>query len=344
MLKIKIIAFVLIFFAYVLFSFLPFPEYNINAAIPFGVVCGIGAWLFGTFWGLVIVLASILYHSYLFDYYGDILATYQAKAFGTCAPTVIALLTGNVKEQQDRVKQLSVQLDRKVTERTVSLNKLILELITDDENIRRNLGQDIHDGLGQNLTGLLLLSSSLQNEMKTTNSCELHRADELVNFAQKTLYMARKVSRTLFPFKVMEVGLDAALDELTSYFMETTTIRFEIKLDGTEQTLSYAVVIHLYRIVYESILNVLHHKHPHFISVDLCSEEDELCLTIRIDGFDDAHEICGNIFIDLMKYRANLIDGTLGITVSPSNQITIECKAPLSCHEGLKASKTQSHV
>ncbi len=326
--KIKHIAYGLLWIIYIWASFHYFPLVNINAAIPSLGLYGLGAWLFGTRNGLLIVLLSLPYNAFLLGYYGDVIEIYQAKALGTFVPVLIAPLMGTLKNQKDRVKDLSIELDRRVAERTEELNRLIEQLITDDEHVRRNLGQDIHDGLGQTLTGLLLYSSTLQADLEKSSFRELDRVVDLVRSAQRNLYLARKISRTLFPFKMMEAGLDAAFDELTSYFSEKANIQFETKLDFSIQDIPDFIVTHFYRIVYECILNTQHDDNPSWIRIHLYSESDKYCLLTKVEGCNSPENISNNMFVELMRYRAKLIHGELSTEISPTDDIIIRCSVP----------------
>jgi signal transduction histidine kinase len=324
--KIKHIIYALLWVGYLFFTFFFFPSQNINVTIPSLILFTIGAWLYGTEYSLLMIFLIIIpYHLFLFDYYGDILATYQAKAIGVFSASFIALLAGRLKEMRDRVKGLSVELDRKVEERTNELDQLILKLITDDEHIRHNLAQDIHDGLGQNLTGLLLYSSSLLQDLKQQNSFEQQKAEELTNVAERTLNLARKVSRTLFPHKLEATGLETAFDELTSYFLEIKPIRFIINMDGAHKHLPENINVHFYRIAYECILNTVHNDNPTQIQISLTSRNHSHCLSLKISGCSNPHVISDNMFLELMRYRARLVSGKLDYKITNQGNILISC-------------------
>lgn len=336
--KIKHLMYGLLCIAYILFSFYCFPRFNSNVAFGIFVVVAIGAWVFGTRFGLMTSLICIPYHYFLFNYYADIISFYQGKATGTLSIVIISLIAGSLKELRDGARHISIMLDQRVAERTKELNELIIQLITDDENIRRFLGQDIHDGLGQNLTGLLLYSSSLSDDLKKSHSNKVLQMEDLVNDAEKNLNMARRISRTLFPFKMMETGLDAAFDELTSYFSEITDVSFEVFLDGSERHLAGNTMIHFYRIVHETILNTLHNDTPSHIRVNLRTDKNHHVINTEIDGCDEPEKICNGMFVELMRYRAELISGQLMTTTTNTGRLTISCSVPKTNSMARKAS------
>lgn len=326
--KMKYIVYGLLWLTYIAFSFNYFPIFNSNVTFLALPLVALGAWQLGTRKGLIVVLLTLPYHYFLYDYYGDIYIFYQTKFFGYLALLIIVLITGSLRQLRNDLKQHSIALDHIVAERTEELNNLIEQLIADDENIRRSLGQDIHDGLGQHLTGLLLLSSSVQSELETEHSLELPRIRNIVSSVQQNLHLARKVSRTLFPFKMMEAGFEPALDELTAYFSEANNVVFIIRLDGSEKNLSDHAVIHLYRILYENILNSVHNDTPTAIKIELRSDKENCFLVTEIDGCEDPEDICNNMFVELMHYRAKLISGKLTVEVFPAGKIVVTCTAP----------------
>ncbi len=326
--KIKYIVYGLLWAGYLFFSFVYFPIFNVNVAISSLGIHAVGAWVLGIDKALVIVLLSMPYHFFLLDYYGDILDVYQAKAFGYCAPVLIVYLIGSLKAQKDQLTRLSLRLDEKVTERTIELNSLIMKLINNDEHSRQSLGQDIHDSLGQNLTGLLLYSSLLQEQLNGANFHNLQIINEIIADIDRSLILTRKISRTLFPFKQVESSFEAAVDEVTSYYTETNSVRFDIQLDGTEQLMNDHDTLQLYRIVHESILNSTHYETPSLIKISLKRDLGMCCLKTQIDGLIKPQNIVNNMFVELMRYRAQLLNGSLHIKVRSDNSVVVGCCFP----------------
>ncbi len=331
----KHILYALIWFLYILLSFYWFPIYKISIVIPSALLMAIGGWLYGVRGGLLIVLLMTPYLYLLLDYYGHILETYQAKALGIGIAILVAIISGATKQMRDEVKELSVLLDQKASERTYELDALTARLISEDEKLRIDLAQNIHNGLGQYLTGILLYGSSLETELRNNKSEEAARAVALVEKAQTNLRLARKASRILFPVRISETGLETALDELTSYFTETTGIKFDVQLDNCHQHLTDQTILHLYRITYEGVLSALHYGTTSQISINLSGSNHNCCLLIENDTSDETNQINNSMEMKLMSYRAKQIKGQLSIAGSSGNNTIIECRVPYdrSCQE-----------
>jgi signal transduction histidine kinase len=335
-------AFLWVFYA--LFSIYFFPFYNVSVLILSVLIVAVSGRLYGIRGGLLSVLISMPFHYYVMDLYADTLEIYQAKFFGACIQTLVAIISGITKQLQDQVKDLSILLDHKVRERTHELEVLTTQLISEDEEFRVNMAQHIHDGLGQHLTGLLLYSSSLEADLNNKKSKETLRAKALTKSAETNLQLARKVSRTLFPIRISETGFDAAVDELTSYFTETTDIQFDIQLDTSHLHLINQSILQLYRLVYEALLNAQYYAHPSHISIQLFGNNNECFLRIEIDGCENHEAIVNSIEMELMHYRVLQVRGELTIKTSSEEKINFEFRIPNDDSIKNERMRTESHA
>lgn len=328
-------------FLYIPLSFYWFPIYKISVVIPLALLIAIGGWLYGVRGGLLTSLSSMPYVYFLLDYYGDILETYQSKAFGTGDGILVAMISGTTKQMRDQVKDFSALLDQKASERTHQLDVLTTQLISEDEKLRIDLAHSIHNGLGQYLTGILLYSSSLEAELHDDQSVESALTSTLVESAKKNLHLARKASRILFPIRISETGLEMALDELTSYFIETIGLKFDIQLDNCHRYLPDQTILHLYRITYEGILSTLHYGNPSQFRIDLSSRNGDCHLLIESD---ETQLINNSMEMELMRYRAKQIKGKLTINCPSGKKTIIKCQVPYDRSYASTPEKAMSHA
>lgn len=328
--KAKLIIYTFSWIAYSVYSFIFFPVYNTDVCFVALVLLAIGAWLYGPHKALFICLTLLIQNGFLYQYYGDILALYYLNALGTFLSLIIIFIVGNLKLLRDNAAEISVELDNKVEQRTNELQRLIDQLIADDEKLRRNLGQDIHDSLGQNLTGLALYCGSLKENLASCSSDEQACIVDLNFDAQRNLHLARKISRTLFPFSMTETGFASALDELTSYFSEAFNVDFKVRLDNYEQIFSRTEFLHLYRIIHEIILNALQHSTPSKVQINLSALDDVSKLSVEIDDYRGPVSISNSMFIHLMRYRASLIGAYLEVTITSLHTLVMNCTIPHS--------------
>lgn len=324
MMILKHILYVLLWILFILLSFHWFPVYRVSVVIPAALLMAIGGWLYGVYGSLLIILPFMLYFYFLLEYYGNILEIYQAKAFGIGIIIIVSMISGTTKRMRDQVKIFSILLDQKATERTRELDALTTRLIAEDEKLRIDLAHHIHNGLGQYLTGIFLYSSSLETELRENPSEETDLAASLVESAQTNLNLTRKASRILFPIRISETGFEAALDELTSYFTETTGLQFDVQLDHDLRHLPDQTILHLYRITYEGILSALHYGSPSHISITLSCKNGTCSLLIENNSSAGSKHFKNSTEMELMRYRAKQINGQL----SSKNKTMIECRVP----------------
>jgi signal transduction histidine kinase len=323
---------------YVIFTRLCCVDFGSNVLFPALLLIGIGAWLYGRTGGLLLSLGLLIYHYTLYDWFytcGVHWTENETKAIGTILSAFIPFIIGHIKDINSNANSLKESLDLEVKKRTQELNALTSRLISEDEKLRINLAQNIHDGLGQHLTGLLLYSSSLETELRNKKSAETVRAAALTEKAQTNLHLARKTSRTLFPIKMAETGLETALDEMISYFAETTGIKFDIQLNSCHRLLPDQTILQLYRIIYEGILSALYSARPAQIDIRLSGEADSCLLLIEYDGYAKIKSADHNLEVALMNYRAQQINGHLTIADQSGNRTLMKCRIPYkqSCND-----------
>ncbi len=98
---------------YAAFAVVAFPIWNISVVIPHILLLGLGAWLYGTFRCLIIVIPALAFHMYLLSYlHADIFNWYQAKASGPIIQIMIVELLGNLRHQFNRIKETNERLDQ----------------------------------------------------------------------------------------------------------------------------------------------------------------------------------------------------------------------------------------
>lgn len=217
---------------------------------------------------------------------------------------------------------------RDITERR-QLEKQILE-ISDKE--KRRIGQDLHDGLGQMLTGIQLITKSLARKLKDeaiSYEEAASEADEVANLMHEADEQARGLARGLVPVDLDQDGLILAMRRLTnnSERMFGIQCKFDEFLEVPIE--SNGTAIHLYRIAQEAISNAYKHGKATEIQVVLASSEESIRLRIQDNGrgFPDKLEATG-MGVKIMNYRARLIGGYLNISRDLMGHTIITCTVP----------------
>ena len=314
--------------SYILVSFFLFPVLNTSVVILSIPLIGLGGWIFGSSGGLLIVLFSLLYHCVLYSFvFADIVDYYQGKLLGTLIYILTTMLTGHLKQTFEKLKQLHLSLEQTVRDRNAELHQLTGKLITNAEHRRNTLGQHLHDGIGQYVTGLLLYSNSLEHRLKEDEKPLGELASTLARQAKNTNSLIRKFSRTLFPIKLVETGLGPALNELASSFEDIYKLNLELRIDDLNQ-IPEAISLQLYRICQEVILNAFTHEQTDQVMIQLKTSAHKYLLLIEYNSQSQQSTLTTSVAGKLLDYRLGLINGTLTGHAASNKKVLLTCSIP----------------
>lgn len=210
-------------------------------------------------------------------------------------------------------------------------------LLEGQEEERRRISRELHDGIGQMLTGLKLHSETLK-DVAFTNEKQKKNYEELNRLIIETIEATRTVSFNLMPSVLNDFGVTAAIRLLAE--QNSKTYNLTIRTDGLENIgrLSQNIEIGLYRIVQEAINNTIKHAKAKQITLSLRKKRSDIELIIADDGqgFDtkklnQRHTqlmLTGN-GISNMRTRAGLLGGSLKISSSSDKGTQISVKIPI---------------
>lgn len=249
------------------------------------------------------------------------------------------------KRAEEQIRVLNDDLESRVVERTMelrtavdSLEKEILqrerlerEILEISERETARVGQDLHDGLCQTLTGIAFMARLLQRNLeaeKLTCAAAALDAEKIVNLIRDATHEARGLAMGMYPVNVEEHGLSVALER----FAEDTAQRFHIQCRfrcATPITLADSrAAIHLYRISQEAVCNAIRHGRAETVLIDLAAHDGQLILTIQDDGIGMLKDWQPTgMGLKTMSYRARLIGGALDIR-QRAHGIKVICSFP----------------
>ena len=198
-------------------------------------------------------------------------------------------------------------------------------MIADRE--QRLFGQELHDGLSQQLAGMAMLAGSLAESLGSEDGPVAERAQKLLRAAEDAKQQARSLSKGLMPVEIEPGGLCPALEDLADRTAQQYGVACNFESNGgLPQTDSFAAM-HLYRIAREAVHNAVKHSGAKKIWIRF-GGDSTTWLTVRDDGkgFDATKQNDGD-GLRLMKHRASLIDANLDILSEPGNGTMITCQA-----------------
>lgn len=216
-----------------------------------------------------------------------------------------------------------------ITERRWLERKLLL--ISDAEQLR--IGADLHDGLGQHLTGIACMAAALRDRLKARDIPETKQADDIARLVNEATAQTRALARGLCPVQLDQSGLLAALEHLTCQMELAHGVECHFRAADEPFECEHDSALHLYRITQEALQNATRHGKARRIEVVLDSGPAGRRLAIEDNGqgFDTQQKSAGaGVGLRLMNYRAAMIGGNLSIESQPQGGTRVECIFPFS--------------
>jgi two-component system CheB/CheR fusion protein len=213
-----------------------------------------------------------------------------------------------------------------ITER----RRLERELIDISESERRTFGQDLHDGLGQVLTGLEMLSHGLTEDLKSKAPALAKQAQKLNRELRGAVTQARLISHSLAPVPMQGEGLMQGLMQLAASTSRIPKVVCRFLCDPPVLIHDVATATHLYRIAQEAVNNALKHGRAKQIRITLAAGSEGVTLAIENNGDPmraATHEKRG-MGLNVMRYRAGSIGGTLSIESIKRKGVSVTCTLP----------------
>lgn len=195
------------------------------------------------------------------------------------------------------------------------------------ESERKHLARELHDELGQLLTGMHFMVSALQLSSNGSSSQANQTAQELESYLDQTQAVVRRITHDLHPTQ-LEHGLLPALEALATEFSSRSGVTCRLTLSGADPQLNGSDATSIFRIAQESLTNVARHARAQSVSLHIESTETHLKLKIRDNGqgFDSASLRARGLSFGLlgMQERAALLGATLQIDSVPGSGTRIE--------------------
>ncbi|HEX9443036.1 MAG TPA: GAF domain-containing protein, partial [Candidatus Binatia bacterium] len=194
------------------------------------------------------------------------------------------------------------------------------------ERERQRIGRDLHDELGQFLTGIACIGSSLAQELEEKSLPEARTAAQIADLTNQAINQTRTLARGLYPVELQAHGLLSALQELAGNAETMFSISCRLSYDPAVSAPADDVAIHLYRIAQEAIDNAVRHGRARHIWLRL-SEQNGIGLMSVVDdgaGLAEPREHKG-MGLRIMKYRAEMIGGILQIRRGQQGGTIVEC-------------------
>jgi two-component system, NarL family, sensor histidine kinase UhpB len=237
------------------------------------------------------------------------------------APGTRLQASGAAREVQELADAFNDMLERLENERRESARRAVRA----QEAERRRLARELHDELGQSLTGVLL---QIDQAIRTPQAADLEDARE---GARRTLDDVRRIARDLRPDLLVELGLRSALNALATRLTRQCGVVVDRDLDQNLPALGADAEVVLYRVAQEALTNVARHAGATRVTIELAHADGVVTLTVDDDGrgvpAHVGHEARG---ITGMRERALLVHGRLRVGRAPAKGTRVRLEVPAS--------------
>ncbi len=214
------------------------------------------------------------------------------------------------------------------------------EVLRATEDERRRIGQDLHDGLGQELSTLGLFLTSLAHTLDVEGSAGAPLAHRVVALAEGADARARQLARSFFPIELAEAGLSVALRRMAERTgaLHGVGVAVDVVGDGSARAdaLTPEAATHVYWIAQEALSNAVRHGRAHRVRVILAQGPDHLRLRVENDGVPFAPPARSpharpdrGMGLRIMGHRARLVGGTLDVRPGAEGGAVVTCAVPL---------------
>jgi PAS domain S-box-containing protein len=214
-----------------------------------------------------------------------------------------------------------------ITERE-QLEQALLDISSREQ---RRIGQDLHDGLGQHLTGIAFMAKVHEAKLADKHPDDAQDAAKIVRLVNEAIHKTRELARGLLPVIPDSQGLMSALQVWASEVEGIFGISCRFHCDTAVLIYDDTMATHLYHIAQEAVNNAIKHGHPSNISIRLSATNNLGTLRIQDDGsgIADNRGNSPGMGLHIMNHRANMIGGALEIAPAPTQGTVVICNFPI---------------
>jgi PAS domain S-box-containing protein len=211
-----------------------------------------------------------------------------------------------------------------------SLEREIIHIANREQ---QRIGNDLHDGLGQDLTGIALMLRGVGAQLRKEGSAVCGDIEDVIALVNAAIESTRTLARGLSPVSAERGGLTAALEALAARATERygIPVTFASAVSGP-LPLDESAATHLYRIAQEALTNALRHS----LATELCIRVTTTCTDLELSIEDNgrgfprvALERHDGLGLKIMRYRAQMLGGDLTLEAGADGGARVRCCCPL---------------
>ncbi len=207
--------------------------------------------------------------------------------------------------------------------------RLEAEVLKISEREQRRIGEDLHDGLGQQLTAIELMCAGLREEAMRGHPALAPRLDQVGRMLREAISQTRQLARGLVPVSDDPDALRMGLAELAARTDSLGRVKCRLDSPASVPIFDPAVAGNLYRIGQEAVNNALKHAGAKQVLIRLVRSARSLQLQVTDDGRGLTRTDDRGLGLEVMKHRASVIGAQLAVDSKRGRGVTVTCTLPL---------------
>ena len=302
--------------------------WEVNMALAYALIIVLASWFGDSKMGLLAALISAVVaywvnlpqHPYQ-TVIGVLLANLGRVVFFICMAICLGAMRRRREADAERIRMFE---EMRVLER---------EIVRVSEHEQQRIGQDLHDGLCQQLAAISCAAHALAEDLQAKSNPDAADAIKIEEALKQTVREARSMARGIFPVHVDSCGLSAAIHDMVSTVQRLTGLTIVAPDSADVQVGDPEVAMHLYRIAQEAVANAVRHSGGTRVELSLVSTPEFMELRVDDNGAgmnatrDSRSDGMG---LRTMKYRARAVGAELFIEPRAEGGTSLRCKVPLS--------------
>ncbi len=301
--------------------------FEINLSLVYAFVVALSGWIGGRRLGLVMAftntIISVIANESSQPYqttFGYTWSNFSRLVFMSFIAIGASMVRKRQDEDEDRIRMLE------------EMRQLEMEIVSASEHEQQRIGQDLHDGLCQQLAAIGCAVRALSDDLSAGQRPEASDAAKIEEALQQTVMEARNMARGIFPVHVDSSGLSAALDEMAQMTQRLTGVPIHVTDSMEVHIADPEVSMHLYRIAQEAVANSVRHSGAQQVVLSLLSNGKQIELRVDDNGRGLPKGLDGRsngMGLRTMRYRAHALGADLDIEPRAGGGTSLCCRLPL---------------
>lgn len=245
------------------------------------------------------------------------------------AASLLLLTFYSIAWYRKKQAQNKLQLQSTIMEQQDIATKAV---IAAEENERRRIAADLHDGVGQIMSAAKMNLSAFEGELLFKDEAQKTSFEKIISLVDESCKEVRNVSHQMMPNALLKSGLASAVKEFIDK-IDARVLKVNLHAEGLNERLDSNVETVLYRVIQECVNNVIKHSGASSLDISLIKDSDGIAATIEDNGRGFAikdKEKTEGIGLKNIRSRIQFLKGTVDFDSTPGNGTLVAIHVPLS--------------